>query len=287
MKKIIAALFGVGFLLSPWNSAIRAEAISYEPPPIEGIESAPFLEVVELPNTSEAVSEFSSDIYECYLFEGEYYRCRGSAFREADDHWEDFEEQLLAQSGLDSLSLHSYEDLRSLKPVGVYGNEENRKIESVIYKVSDDLLLEADYLLSYNSQTGKISSTPPSERICYTLCAKVPKENIFRNCWVAWWGDPHYAYAGADGRRVTGNRVIDGIRYKFGKDGVCQGKYTGYTMSSKGKRYWKNGELVKNKWIRVKGVRKYYAGSDGYFVTGTRKINGKEYSFDENGALKK
>ena len=31
-------------------------------------------------------------------------------------------------------------------------------------------------------------------------------------------------------------------------------------------RYWKNGELLKNKWIKVNGVRKYYAGADGYFV---------------------
>lgn len=94
-------------------------------------------------------------------------------------------------------------------------------------------------------------------------------------------------YIKSDGTVLTKSTTIGGIRYKFDESGVCQGKYTGYTKSGKGKRYWKNGELIKNGWIRVKGERKYYAGSDGYFVTGTREINGKEYSFAENGALKK
>lgn len=94
-------------------------------------------------------------------------------------------------------------------------------------------------------------------------------------------------YIKSDGTVLTKSAIIGGIRCKFGKDGVCQGKYTGYTKSSKGKRCWKNGELIKNGWIRVKGERKYYAGSDGYFLTGTREINGKKYNFAEDGALKK
>ncbi len=295
MKKILCAvLFGIGSLLCPWSGTVRAEAVSYEAPhgggsapSIEGIESVPFLEIVWLPNTSGSVSEFSSDIYECYFFEGEYYSCRGSTFREKDNSWKDFEKQLLAQSGLDSLPFHSYEELRALKPVGVYGDAENQKIKWILYKISDDLLLEADYSFNYSALTGKITYTVPPERIRYTLCAKVPQESIRKNCWVEWRGDPHYAYAGADGRKVTGNRIIDGVRYVFDENGYCQGEYTGYTRSGKGRRYWKNGELVKNGWIRVKGERKYYAGSDGYFVTGTQEINGKKYSFDEKGALKK
>lgn len=94
-------------------------------------------------------------------------------------------------------------------------------------------------------------------------------------------------YIKSDGTVLTKAAVIDGIRYKFDQSGVCQGKFTGITKSGKGRRYWKDGTLVKNKWIRVKGERKYYAGADGYFVTGTRKISGKEYAFAENGALKK
>ena len=120
------------------------------------------------------------------------------------------------------------------------------------------------------------------------ICGYVFKGYTFLPCKNGWNEiDGNRYYIKSDGTVLTKSAVIDGIRYKFDESGICQGKYTGYTKSSKGKRYWKNGELVKNKWIRVKGVRKYYAGSDGYFVTGMREINGKEYSFDENGALKK
>lgn len=269
MKIFCAVLFGIGFLLCPWSGTAHAEAVSYEAPPIEGIELAPFLEIVDLPNTSESVNEFSSDIYECYFFEGEYYLCRGSTFRETDDPWEDFEKQLLAKSGLDSLPVHSYEELRALKPVGVYGDAENQKIGQILYRISDDLLLEADHFFQYSGLNGKITYTAAPEKIRYTLCARVPQESIRKNCWIEWRGDPHYAYAGADGRKVTGGKTIDGIRYVFDEYGYCQGKYTGFTKSSKGKRYWKNGTLVKNKWIRVNGERKYYAGANGYFVTET------------------
>ncbi len=74
-------------------------------------------------------------------------------------------------------------------------------------------------------------------------------------------------YLKKDGTLATGSLTVGGIRYKFDENGVCQGKYTGFTESSKGKRYWKNGKLVKNKWIKVKGEWKYFAGADGYCVT--------------------
>lgn len=81
-------------------------------------------------------------------------------------------------------------------------------------------------------------------------------------------GDRYYIKPG--GTIITKSATIDGIRYKFGENGVCAGEYTGFTSSDKGRRYWKNGKLVKNKWLRVKGERKYYAGADGYFITGAR-----------------
>lgn len=67
--------------------------------------------------------------------------------------------------------------------------------------------------------------------------------------WVSVNGKDHFILS--DGTVLTKSATIDGIRYTFGEDGVCQGKYTGYTNSGKGRRYRKNGELVKNKWIRV------------------------------------
>lgn len=85
-------------------------------------------------------------------------------------------------------------------------------------------------------------------------------------------------YYKSDGTLATSSLTIGGIRYKFDESGVCQGKYTGFTKSSKGKRYWKNGKLVKNKWIRVNDERKYYAGANGYFVTGDSPKIGVEFA---------
>ncbi|MCM1333491.1 MAG: hypothetical protein NC084_03305 [Bacteroides sp.] len=92
-------------------------------------------------------------------------------------------------------------------------------------------------------------------------------------------------YVQKDGSLATSSTTIDGVRYQFDKSGACQGTYTGFTSSAKGRRYWKDGTLVKNKWIRVKGERKYYAGADGYFVTGTATIDGEAYTFAEDGAV--
>lgn len=97
-------------------------------------------------------------------------------------------------------------------------------------------------------------------------------------------GEKEY-YVKKDGTLATGSITIGNVRYQFDKDGVCQGRYTGYTRSKKGRRYWKDGILVRNFWIQKNGKRKYYAGEDGYFLTGTQEIKGKTYRFDENGVL--
>ncbi|MDE7233627.1 MAG: hypothetical protein K2N29_01040, partial [Ruminiclostridium sp.] len=89
---------------------------------------------------------------------------------------------------------------------------------------------------------------------------------FYRVGWNEFDGEQYYLKK--DDTLATGTLTIGGIRYKFDQDGVCQGKCTGFTKSDKGRRFWKNGKLVKNKWIRVNGERKYYAGEDGYLVTG-------------------
>ena len=88
------------------------------------------------------------------------------------------------------------------------------------------------------------------------------------------------------GVMLTKSAVIDGVRYRFSSDGVCQGKYTGWTKSAKGRRYWKNGVMCVNKWLKTKSGKQYYAGSDGYMRTGWTHVTRGEgaYSyFDENG----
>lgn len=58
-------------------------------------------------------------------------------------------------------------------------------------------------------------------------------------------------------------KAIDGTYYYFNNQGICTGRYTGWTKSSKGKRYYLKGK----------------------YLTGKQDINGKSYSFDKNGYL--
>lgn len=107
-----------------------------------------------------------------------------------------------------------------------------------------------------------------------------------------------------DGTAVTKSCVINGVRYKFSSDGICQGEYTGWTKSSIGKRYYKNGIMITNQWLKTKSGKRYYAAEDGYMTTGWYKaedgwcyfneetglmstgdvdINGHTYSFSSKG----
>lgn len=70
-------------------------------------------------------------------------------------------------------------------------------------------------------------------------------------------------YVKKDGTLAASSTIIGGIRYQFGKDGVCGGKYTGFTKSDKGKRYWKDGTLLKNERFKAKNGRRYYADKNG------------------------
>lgn len=90
-------------------------------------------------------------------------------------------------------------------------------------------------------------------------------------------------YVKKDGTLAEKSTTINGIRYKFSSDGVCQGKYTGWTKSANGRRYYKNGVMLKERWIRTKSGRKYYAGEDGYMRTGWARVDGKTCFFDEKG----
>ncbi len=71
-------------------------------------------------------------------------------------------------------------------------------------------------------------------------------------------------YVGSDGMLVTKSRKIDGIRYKFSPNGVCAGRYTGWTKSDNGRRYWKNGILVKDRQFTAPNGKKYSANAEGY-----------------------
>ncbi|GEM_PF-2922196 len=68
-------------------------------------------------------------------------------------------------------------------------------------------------------------------------------------------------YFKKDGYAATGRATIGGIRYTFDENGVCKGRYTGWTKSSKGYRYYYKGKML----------------------VGRYRIKGKTYDFDKNG----
>lgn len=88
-----------------------------------------------------------------------------------------------------------------------------------------------------------------------------------------------------NGEMITKSCKIDGVRYKFTSDGVCQGKYTGWTKSANGRRYYKDGIVITEKWIKTNSGKRYYVKSDGYVATGDAIIRNKAYVFNSNGVL--
>lgn len=79
-------------------------------------------------------------------------------------------------------------------------------------------------------------------------------------------------------------KTVDGLSYRYSESGEQKGLYTGWTKTSKGKRYYKNGVMYKNRYIKTKKGRRYYAGYDGYIVTGWYRMNGKWHYFGTDGA---
>lgn len=98
--------------------------------------------------------------------------------------------------------------------------------------------------------------------------------------------DGNIFYFRKNAEAAVKNTVIGGIRYKFSSEGVCEGKYTGWVKRSGKYYYYKNGEMLKNQWLKVKGKKTYYLTDDGSRAVGETEISGKTYTFDENGKIK-
>ena len=71
-------------------------------------------------------------------------------------------------------------------------------------------------------------------------------------------------YVKGDGTMIKKSCKINGIRYKFTSEGVCLGKYTGWTKSANGKRYYKDGMLIVNKRLKTSDGKSYCADENGY-----------------------
>ena len=93
-------------------------------------------------------------------------------------------------------------------------------------------------------------------------------------------GDRYYIKS--DGTVLTKSATIDGIRYKFGKDGVCQGKYTGKVKSGNRIICYKNGVKQEDElftgWLKA-GEKRFYA-EDGVIRTGWVNISPDWYYID-------
>lgn len=72
-------------------------------------------------------------------------------------------------------------------------------------------------------------------------------------------------------------RTVDGVMYKCSDSGEQIGKYSGWAKTSKGRRYYKNGVLCKNKWLKFKSGKWFYFDENGYMATGWTHIGSEWY----------
>lgn len=76
----------------------------------------------------------------------------------------------------------------------------------------------------------------------------------------------------------------DGLVYRVADSGE-ESLYSGWTKRGEDRYFYKDGVMMKNRWVTSKGVRKYFLQADGKCAVGKMTIQGVEYEFDEKGAL--
>lgn len=114
------------------------------------------------------------------------------------------------------------------------------------------------------------------------------------NCfWYYFYPDNNGHYRGTMAKNTW--ITVNGRRYHAGKDGRLD---TGFVKDSKGLRYFGGDAMMRTGWqyldrsrlmkVRTKQTvnRWYYFDKDGYAATGRRTINGRTYTFGEDGVLK-
>ena len=94
-----------------------------------------------------------------------------------------------------------------------------------------------------------------------------------------------WCYLDGSGRMATNKWIKDSKGWCYvGADGYC--KVNAWQKDSKGWCYLDgNGRMVVSNWVKD-GGKWYYMDKNGYMVTGTHTIDGKVYTFAQNGALK-
>ena len=95
--------------------------------------------------------------------------------------------------------------------------------------------------------------------------------------------DPYWVYSNKSGIATIGWKKISGYWYYFSEAGYMQ--YDQWRADSKGWCYLgSNGKMLTSKWFYDDNdMEWYYFDESGHMVTGAKVINGKPYTFDEDG----
>lgn len=244
------------------NITIHADE-TYRDDFLSSLYELPSYETVFVPVKLSEPSDFSNDLVNCVNINGELYHI-SLEYIEKYGGWNDIKEDITDILGSDDLPIDSYKELRNMSAFGICVDE-NDRYPSPLYRISDDIVILEDFHCKYDKNGKLYHMTTNDELIGYRICSRLSSEVLYKNCWYE--SDGFKYYIGSNSLPTTKNRTINGIRYVFNKYGQCQGKYTGWTKSSKGKRYYKNGVMLKERWIKTKSGKRYYAGEDGYMRT--------------------
>ena len=101
-----------------------------------------------------------------------------------------------------------------------------------------------------------------------------------------WYSDEKgnfYFFDRTDGHMLTGDQVIDGLKFLFGADGIRQ---SGMIAREDGSSYYYDpatGQMVSG-WFNI-ADKTYYADELGHIVTGIYPVAKQNYYFDEKGVL--
>ena len=150
---------------------------------------------------------------------------------------------------------------------------------------------QAWYLLDYETGKMKTGWIAANSTDWYYLN---PANGIMQaKTWVESDGTKYYF--DEHGIMVRGNHVIDGYNYGFQQNGafvskgdksdeVDETKKNGWVKEGTQFYYYKN-DVKQSGWLTL-GEKKYYlGGSDNRMLIGTQKIDGKTYTFAQNGVL--
>lgn len=130
------------------------------------------------------------------------------------------------------------------------------------------------------------------------FCGAEEDGHMFKNEWVKVYDSENevvWLFFSANGKKVTGKKIINGVEYFFNSDGKMMTSFVASpsqaSPSSIAKYFDENGACVKKGWIWAMDEAEedyhwYYAKNNGELIKNeVKKINNKWYMFDEFGVM--